>query len=34
MMIEQVADPLPQAGYAKVVLELEENNHPGVLSHI
>ncbi|MBN8440856.1 MAG: acetolactate synthase small subunit [Thauera sp.] len=34
MMIEQVADPLPQAGYAKIVLELEVNNHPGVMSHI
>ena len=33
-MIEQVADPLPQAGYAKVVLELDVNNHPGVMSHI
>lgn len=29
MMIEQVSDPLPQAGYAKVVLELDVNNHPG-----
>jgi len=34
MMIEQVADPLPQTGFAKVVLELEVNNHPGVMSHI
>ena len=33
-MIEQVADPLPQTGFAKVVLELEVNNHPGVMSHI
>ena len=33
-MIEQVADPLPQAGFAKAVLELEVNNHPGVMSHI
>ena len=33
-MIEQVSDPLPQAGYAKVVLELDVNNHPGVMSHI
>lgn len=33
-MIEQVAEPLPQAGFAKVVLELEVNNHPGVMSHI
>ena len=33
-MIEQVADPLPQASYAKVVLELDVNNHPGVMSHI
>ena len=33
-MIEQVADPLPQAGFAKIVLELEVNNHPGVMSHI
>jgi len=34
MMIEQVADPLPQAGFAKIVLELEVHNHPGVMSHI
>ncbi|MGL1832808.1 acetolactate synthase small subunit [Rhodocyclaceae bacterium SMB388] len=33
-MIEQVAEPLQQADYAKVVLELEVNNHPGVMSHI
>ncbi|MBI1904749.1 MAG: acetolactate synthase small subunit [Rhodocyclales bacterium] len=33
-MIEQVADPLPQAGFAKVVLELDVNNHAGVMSHI
>ena len=33
-MIEQVADPLPQAGFAKVVLELNVNNHAGVMSHI
>lgn len=34
-MIEQVADPLPQqAGFAKVILELDVNNHPGVMSHI
>lgn len=33
-MIEQVADPLPQAGFAKVVLELDVKNHPGVMSHI
>ncbi len=34
-MIEQVADPLPQqTGFAKVVLELDVNNHPGVMSHI
>ena len=33
-MIEQVADPLPQASVAKVVLELDVNNHPGVMSHI
>lgn len=33
-MMEHVAEPLPQAGFAKVVLELEVNNHPGVMSHI
>ena len=33
-MIEQVAEPLAQAGFAKVVLELQVNNHPGVMSHI
>lgn len=33
-MIEQVADPLPQAGFAKVVLELDVNNNAGVMSHI
>jgi acetolactate synthase-1/3 small subunit len=33
-MIEQVAEPLVQSGFAKVVLELEVNNHPGVMSHI
>lgn len=33
-MMEQVADPLPQAGFAKVVLELDVNNHAGVMSHI
>ncbi|MCK0511063.1 acetolactate synthase small subunit [Aromatoleum buckelii] len=33
-MIEQVADPLQESGFAKVVLELEVNNHPGVMSHI
>ena len=33
-MIEQVADPLPQASCAKVVLEIDVNNHPGVMSHI
>ncbi|HRP76828.1 MAG TPA: acetolactate synthase small subunit [Rhodocyclaceae bacterium] len=33
-MIEQVAEPLQQRGFAKVVLELEVNNHPGVMSHI
>lgn len=33
-MIEQVAEPLQQAGFAKVVLELDVNNHPGVMSHI
>jgi len=33
-MIEQVAEPLQQATFAKVVLELEVNNHPGVMSHI
>ncbi|AMO35594.1 MULTISPECIES: acetolactate synthase small subunit [Thauera] len=34
MMIEQVADPLPQAGHAKVILEIDVNNHAGVMSHI
>ncbi len=33
-MIEQVAEPLVQSGFAKVVLEIEVNNHPGVMSHI
>lgn len=33
-MIEQVAEPLQQASFAKVVLELDVNNHPGVMSHI
>ncbi|MDD3432193.1 MAG: acetolactate synthase small subunit [Tepidiphilus sp.] len=33
-MIEQVAEPLPTSGFEKVVLELEVNNHPGVMSHI
>ena len=33
-MVEQVANPSPQAGTAKVVLELEVNNHPGVMSHV
>ncbi|MBW7862445.1 MAG: acetolactate synthase small subunit [Rhodocyclaceae bacterium] len=33
-MIEQVAEPLQQSGFAKVVLELDVNNHPGVMSHI
>ncbi|MBL8444980.1 MAG: acetolactate synthase small subunit [Zoogloeaceae bacterium] len=33
-MIEQVAEPLQQTGFAKVVLELHVNNHPGVMSHI
>ncbi|MBR0566227.1 acetolactate synthase small subunit [Azoarcus sp. L1K30] len=33
-MMEQVAEPLQQSGFAKVVLELEVNNHPGVMSHI
>ncbi|PTD97427.1 acetolactate synthase small subunit [Pseudothauera lacus] len=34
-MIEQVAEPLQtQTGYAKVVLEIDVNNHPGVMSHI
>lgn len=32
--MEQVAEPLQQSGFAKVVLELEVNNHPGVMSHI
>ncbi|PLX70508.1 MAG: acetolactate synthase isozyme 1 small subunit [Azoarcus sp.] len=34
MMMEQVAEPLQQSGFAKVVLELEVNNHAGVMSHI
>lgn len=36
-MIEHIAEALPQAGadgFAKVVLELEVNNHAGVMSHI
>ncbi len=33
-MIEQFADPLPSVGLSKVVLELDVNNHPGVMSHI
>lgn len=33
-MIEQVAEPLPRALACKVVLELDVNNHPGVMSHI
>lgn len=33
-MIEQVAEPIQQTSFAKVVLELEVNNHPGVMSHI
>ena len=34
-MIEQVAEPLlPQTGFAKVILEIDVNNHPGVMSHI
>ncbi len=33
-MIEQVAEPLQQTGFAKVVLELDVNNHAGVMSHI
>lgn len=33
-MIEQVAEPLEQASITKVVLELDVNNHPGVMSHI
>lgn len=33
-MIEQVAEPLQQSGFAKVILELDVNNHPGVMSHI
>lgn len=32
--MEQVAEPLQQSGFAKVVLELEVNNHAGVMSHI
>ncbi|AUL99471.1 acetolactate synthase 1 small subunit [Zoogloeaceae bacteirum Par-f-2] len=33
-MIEQVAEPLQQSGFAKVILEIDVNNHPGVMSHI
>ena len=34
-MIEQVAEPLLQTSHpGKVVLELEVNNHPGVMSHV
>jgi acetolactate synthase I/III small subunit len=33
-MIEQVAEPLQQTGFAKTVLEIDVNNHPGVMSHI
>ena len=33
-MIEQVAEPLQQTSATKVVLELDVNNHPGVMSHI
>lgn len=33
-MIEQVAEPLPATGFEKRVLELEVNNHPGVMSHV
>ncbi|THF66847.1 acetolactate synthase small subunit [Pseudothauera nasutitermitis] len=33
-MIEQVAEPLRQSTFAKVVLEIDVNNHPGVMSHI
>lgn len=33
-MIEQVAEPLQQTGFAKVILEIDVNNHPGVMSHI
>ena len=32
--MEHVAEPLQQAGFAKVVLELEVSNHAGVMSHI
>ena len=33
-MIERVAEPLQQSGFAKVILEIDVNNHPGVMSHI
>ncbi len=33
-MIEQVAEPLVKKAVSKVVLELDVNNHPGVMSHI
>lgn len=33
-MIEQVAEPLVRTTISKVVLELDVNNHPGVMSHI
>ncbi|MCB1897997.1 acetolactate synthase small subunit [Cognatazoarcus halotolerans] len=32
--MEHVAEPLQQAGFSKVILELEVNNHAGVMSHI
>jgi acetolactate synthase-1/3 small subunit len=33
-MIEQCADQLPQSSDELVVLQLEVNNHPGVMSHV
>lgn len=32
--MELIAEPLPRASLAKVVLELDVGNHPGVMSHI
>jgi acetolactate synthase-1/3 small subunit len=32
--MEHVAEPLPETGFSKVVLELEVHNHAGVMSHI
>ena len=32
--MEHVAEPLEQTGFLKVILEIDVNNHPGVMSHI